>query len=75
MDEYLQKLEKLPTARLEGLVKNYHKTIQSLEDRIRDAKVVGMYQIVDYSQQEVDKKKIEVATIENILEKRLLQSS
>lgn len=70
MDEYLEKLRKLPVERLEKLVKNYRVTIANLEARIHDANIVALNSVVDYSQQEVSKKRAELAIIEQILQEK-----
>ncbi len=67
MDDYFYKLESLPIARLEMLVKAYTKTIQSLEKRLREATFVAMDTDVIYCQQELDKKRPELARVERLL--------
>jgi hypothetical protein len=73
MDEYLYKLEKLSIERLEMLVKLYNKTIQHLQLRIRDATVVALNPVIEYSQQEVARKQAELLEIEKILEAKRLE--
>jgi hypothetical protein len=73
MDEYLYKLEKLSIERLEMLVKLYTKTIQQLQLRIRDATVVALNSVIEYSQQEVARKQAELLEIEKILEAKRLE--
>ncbi len=69
MEDYREKVGKLPLEKLHMLVKVYKKTIRDLELQRRDAELVAMLTIVEYSDQELGKKRAELAEIEQIIER------
>lgn len=70
MDEYREKLAKLPLDRLKDLAKAYEKTIHYHQVTLRDATIVGMTKVIDYNQVELDKKTSELAEIQKLIQER-----
>ena len=69
MEDYREKIEKLPPERLRNLIAFYRTTIQKLEEYNRDARTVAFLNVADYTGSELAKKKAELAEIEKILER------
>jgi hypothetical protein len=68
MEDYREKIEKLPPERLRNLIAAYRITIRKLEEYNRDANTVAFLNVADYTGSELAKKKAELAEIEKILE-------
>ena len=68
MEDYHEKIEKLPPERLRNLIAAYRATIQKLEEYNREAQMVAFLHVADYTGRELAKKKAELAEIEKILE-------
>lgn len=69
MEDYREKIEKLPPERLRNLIAFYRTTIQKLEEYNREAQMVAFLNVADYTGSELAKKKAELAEIEKILER------
>ncbi len=67
MEDYREKIGQLPKEKLVKLILAYQKTIKQLEATYKEATMVAMLSIADYSETELTKKKTELAEIENIL--------
>lgn len=74
MEEYRNKLEKLSVQRLQALVDRYRETIARMEFGQREAKAAGNYislnSLIDYTEQELIKKREELVEIERLLAER-----
>lgn len=75
MEDYREKIEKLPIERLQKLVSAYNETIRQLQERHKQAMLVAMLKDAEYSTSELIKKNEELAKIKQILEKRLQSES
>lgn len=67
MEDYREKIEKLPLERLVMLAEVYRNTIRQIEDYRRDAEIVAFNNVVKYTDGELAKKKTELAEIESII--------
>jgi|GEM_PF-1741708 len=70
LKDYLQKIEKLSTIQLEGLVERYSKTIAGLQRNRDDAHIVALSTLIEYNDGEIQKKKAELAVLQQILTSR-----
>ena len=70
MEDYLEKIEKLPTEKLVALVKVYQATIKGLQEQYDQAMMVAMITVADYTQGELTKKKSELGQIEQMIKER-----
>jgi len=68
IEEYRQKLENLPPDRLAKLVELYHKTIAGLEKRQRESRQMAATPIIEYLEQELKRKQMELVLIEQLVE-------
>ena len=67
MEDYREKLEKLPPERLIQLVKVYQNTIKGLQEQYDQATMVAMITVADYTKTQLDQKKAELAQIQELL--------
>ncbi len=67
LEDYLEKIQKLSTPQLEGLVERYTKTIASLQRNRDDAQIVALTSLIEFNDKEIQKKKVELAIIQQIL--------
>ena len=74
LEDYHKKLENLPAQKLHDLAERYRKTIAKREAQQRDARIVSnmisMLSVVEYTEQELGKKRGELAEIELLLTER-----
>ncbi len=70
MEEYREKISELSRERLNHLISAYRKTLLNLENRHKEALLVAMLPVAGYIQSEIDKKRIELYSIEQILQER-----
>lgn len=74
MEDYRDKLEGLTLERLQALARRYRETIAKMEYGQREARAAGSYislaELVDYTDQEIAKKREDLAEIERLLAKR-----
>ncbi|MDB5079053.1 MAG: hypothetical protein JWP00_977 [Chloroflexi bacterium] len=70
MEEYIEKIKKLPDDRLQALIENYRKTLTYLNTHYKQTIQVAMLLIADYTKVEMDKKQAELAILEKLMEER-----
>jgi hypothetical protein len=69
MEDYRAKVEKLSPEKLQDLAERYRKTITRLELDLREARAAAIMTVVDYKEQELNKKRQELAEVEKLLGK------
>jgi hypothetical protein len=70
MEDYIEKIRKLPDQRLQSLIEGYRKTIGMLDEQYRMAIKTAMIPVADYTKLEIDKKQAELEAIEKMLAER-----
>lgn len=70
MEDYIEKIRKLPDERLKLLSDNYRKTLAQLSDQYRLSIQAAMITVADYTKAEIDKKQAELDIIEQIIKER-----
>jgi hypothetical protein len=70
MEDYRLKIENLPTEKLRDLADRYRKTIARLEAQQQDARIVAMQSVLEYTEQELTKKRHDLTEIEQLLTAR-----
>jgi hypothetical protein len=68
MEDYREKIEKLPLERLTKLAQAYRVTIRQMESYQQDARIVAIMDVVDYTEVELAKKRAELAEIERLIQ-------
>ncbi len=70
LEDYKQKIENLPLDRLKNLAIQYGKTIRQLEIQRKEARYSANMRTVEYTDEQLAKKREELALIEAILENK-----
>lgn len=70
MEDYIEKIKKLPDDRLTSLIDGYRKTLGKLNEQHRLAVQAAMINVADYTKGEIEKKEAELVVLEKLLAER-----